>query len=298
MATEKFKDHDFKPDSLDLLDQATEIIDQYELQGYALSLRQLYYQLVSRAMVPNHDRQYKRLGDLITNAREAGLIDWDMIQDRNRTTKSNSHWETPRGVLLSAAHSFRMDKWAGQYYHVEVMVEKDALSGVLEPVCSRLDVPFTANKGYSSASALYRVAKRVEEKYQEEGKEPIVIYLGDHDPSGIDMTRDVSERLYLYANGIYVQVDRLALNMDQIKRWSPPPNPAKMTDSRFESYREQFGRTSWELDAIEPGTLAELVSDAISDYIEWDKFNELAKQEDAYRDEIKLLASKYGTNGK
>src|SRR6185369_10539864 len=112
----------------------------YRRQGYRLSLRQLYYQLVARALIENSEKSYKNIGNLVSDARQAGLIDWDMIEDRGRETVSVSHWDSPADIVRSAAYSFRIDKWADQPWHVEVMVEKDALSGVLGPVCRRLDI--------------------------------------------------------------------------------------------------------------------------------------------------------------
>lgn len=290
---EKFEDHKFARASLELIAQCSAILDEYEKQGYKLTLRQLYYQLVARDIIENSLKSYKRIGDLVSNARQAGLLDWGMIEDRNRETYANSHWETPGGILRSAAYSFRLDRWVGQKNYVEVFVEKDALSGIILPVCRDLDVKFTANKGYSSSSAMYVAAKRLAREYRDD-KEIHVIYLGDHDPSGIDMTRDIQERFEKFAHGrIYLNVHRLALNYDQIEMWQPPENPAKESDSRFEAYAAQFGESSWELDAVDPSTLAGLVKDKIEDLIDWDIWNQVAEKEHAYKQELESLAKRY-----
>jgi len=194
---EQFIEKRFTKTSQELLDFAGSILDEYEAQGYDLSLRQLYYQMVSKNIIPNSEREYKRLGSLINDARLAGLVDWDLIKDRGREMVQNSHWENPKDILEQCTRQFQIDKWAMQPNYVEVMVEKQALEGVLEPVCSELDIPFTANKGYSSASAFYECGKRLQERLNQD-KELFIIYLGDHDPSGIDMTRDVTERLNLF----------------------------------------------------------------------------------------------------
>ena len=162
--------------------QINYILDQYEEQGYSLTLRQLYYQLVSKNWIENTIKSYNRLGDLVTNARQAGLIDWDMIIDRNRVTQTKAHWDTPADILLTAAQSFALDRWKNQSCYVEVLVEKDALSGVLAPVCKQMDIPFTACKGYPSSSMLYGISQRLKQK-KSEGKELHIIHLGDHDPS-------------------------------------------------------------------------------------------------------------------
>lgn len=237
------------------------ILGEYQAEGYDLTLRQLYYQLVARGYIENSERSYKRTGDLVSNARLAGLVDWEMITDRSRGTVFPPHWNDPAQIVAAAAQQFKIDKWTDQDNHVEVMVEKQALEGVLIPVCRELDIRFTANKGYSSSSTMYEIGQRLG-ALANQLKSIWVLYLGDHDPSGIDMTRDVKERLELFS-GVEVEVKRLALNWDQVQEWQPPENPAKDTDARFRAYREEYGDSSWELDAVEPRTLAALVTEAV-----------------------------------
>lgn len=216
---EKFVDHRFSAASLKAIQTINDILAEYAAQGYRLSLRQLYYQLVARGLIENSVRSYKRTGGLVSDARLAGLVDWDMIEDRGRETAVNSHWNSPAEIIRTAAKAFRVDRWEGQPCYVEVFVEKDALSGILEPVCRGLDVRFTANRGYSSSSAMYEAGKRIAGAV-EAGlpsrccAEVHLFYLGDHDPSGIDMTRDVTERLNLFTGGSVTRrtVQRLALN--------------------------------------------------------------------------------------
>lgn len=277
---EKFIEKRFNSASRALIVIINNILDDYRLQGYDLSLRQLYYQLVARNIVPNTEQSYKNVGKLVSDARLAGLVDWDMIRDRGRVTRSNSHWDTPADIIRSATLGYAIDRWENQDNYVEVMVEKQALEGVLIPVCQELDVPFSANKGYTSSSAIREASKRYLWK-SEEGKRLHVIYLGDHDPSGIDMSRDIDDRFELFTRGAGVRVHRVALNMDQVKKLNPPPNPAKMTDSRASEYVRKFGRQSWELDAIEPTKLAKIVRDKINDLIDpgaWKESGELLEE--------------------
>ncbi|RLC83552.1 MAG: hypothetical protein DRJ03_16870 [Chloroflexi bacterium] len=259
-----FKVKKFRGASLELISTCNDILHSYEQQGYDLSLRQLYYQLVSKDLVPNTQKSYSRLGDIASDARLAGLMDWDMIVDRGRSTVRNSHWESPAEILQTCASSFQIDKWEDQPYHVEVMVEKQALEGVIIPVCSKLDVSFTANKGYSSQSFMYRKGQQLN-AYASSGKKIVAIYLGDHDPSGLDMDRDIRERLQLFS-GHDVELTRVALTHAQVLQYQPPPNPAKVTDSRADKYIQKFGQVSWELDALDPATLAGLVEGAVKKY--------------------------------
>lgn len=282
----------FNAASRETIEQVNSILDEYKAQGYDLSLRQLYYQMVSRDLLPNVQKEYKRLGELVNGARLAGLVDWDMIKDRGRETVTNSHWTSPAKILESAARSFAIDKWEDQNYHVEVMVEKQALEGVLLPVCQELDIAFTANKGYSSASAFYERGRDLGYLNNTHGKQIVIFYMGDHDPSGLDMTRDVSERLNMFAE-TNVKVERLALNYPQVETLKPPPNPTKETDTRTAEYQKRFS-ASWELDAVEPATLARLVRDAVLKYRDADKWQKAVMAEKRMKAELQTLADNYG----
>jgi hypothetical protein len=254
-------------------------------------LRQLYYQLVARDYIENTVKSYKRIGDLVSNARLAGLIDWDMIEDRGRETITPPMWESPAQIVEAAAAQFAIDRWADQPYHIEVMVEKAALEGVLIPVCRELGIRFTANRGYSSQSAMYEAGKRIA-RMCANGKEVLVCYLGDHDPSGIDMTRDVADRLEMFS-GDTIDVNRLALNFDQIGKWNPPENPAKQTDSRYAAYLLDFGESSWELDAVEPATLGDLVREAVAAVRDDELYDAALEREAEMQAELKAFARQY-----
>ena len=290
---EKFIDHKFNTVSLELIGTVNNILREYAAQNYRLSLRQLYYQLVARDYIENSIKSYKRIGNLVSDARLAGLLDWGMIEDRGRETVIPTAWTSPAQIVRAAAEQFRVDRWQGQPCHVEVMVEKDALSGILEPVCRDLHVRFAANKGYSSSSAMYETGKRIAQAMKRQGRKVHVFYLGDHDPSGIDMTRDIRERLGLFSESKKIKVHRLALNYDQVEQWTPPENPAKETDSRYQAYAEEFGESSWELDAVEPRTLADLVREGIDELIDRDQWDDVMETEKAMRADLEKFADEY-----
>ena len=284
-------------------------------KGMISPLRQLYYQFISQDWFPdswideaynlkhgldrntkNTEKNYKSLGGIISDARVAGLIDWNAIADRGRSMVQNAHWDNPRDFLGAVVPQFAIRKWDSQPGYVEVMVEKQALEGILEPVCGELDVPFTANKGYSSSSAMYACGRRFRNKLRD-GKECFIIYLGDHDPSGLDMTRDVVERINMFAKArlmfsTEVEVQRVALNINQVKKLRPPENPAKVTDPRAKGYIREFGESSWELDAIEPNALAKLVKDAVYSIRDADAWETAVNREDAMRAELESMAAK------
>lgn len=258
----RYVDHKFNRSSLSIIQSAEEIIKEYVEQGYDLTLRQLYYQFVSRDLIANKQSEYKRLGSVINDARLAGLIDWDCITDRTRQLEHLSHWHSPESIIESAAKSFRIDKWQDQPHRIEVWIEKDALLGVIEGICDELDVAYFSCRGYTSQSAMWEAGQRFIE-YAEEDQQPTILHFGDHDPSGIDMTRDISDRLNIFCRPNRIEVKRVALTMDQVEKYRPPPNPAKITDSRFNSYAIKYGRDSWELDALEPSVMADLIKQEV-----------------------------------
>lgn len=282
MTYETFIEKNFRSDSLAVIHKANEIIADYQAQGYTLTLRQLYYQFVSQDLIPNSDREYKKLGNIVTDGRLAGLISWDGIEDRGRSMTGWLIEEDIDNILADLPRNFAVDMWGNQERYIEVWVEKDALSSVVRRACQPLRVGYMACKGYLSASEAYRAGKRMEEA-RDRGQEPLVIHLGDHDPSGIDMTRDNTSRLELLSYG-HVEVQRIALNRDQIDQYKPPPNPAKITDSRAADYIAEHGPTSWELDALEPGVLVDLITREIKHHIDWDYWNESLARERHSRD--------------
>jgi len=242
-----------------VIEKANEIIADYQRQGFSLTLRQLFYAFVSRDLIPNSDTEYNKLGDIIDRGRLAGLIDWEAIEDRTRIVRENSHWSSPSEIIDSAAASYKNDLWRNQKTRIEVFIEKDALIGVIEGVCRKHDVACFSCRGYSSQSAMWRAAMRFSSYHRKAKQKTVILHLGDHDPSGVDMTRDIQARLLLLSNDAPIEVKRIALTMDQIRRYNPPPNPAKITDSRAKEYIEKYGDQSWELDALEPQVLIALI---------------------------------------
>lgn len=316
----------YKPnkDTIVLLQKIDRIIEEYQAQGFTLTLRQLYYQLVSRDIVPNTDRSYKNVGSVVAKARMGGLLDWDAIEDRVRTPKRASQWNDLAGLVESAVASYRLPRMEGQEQHVELWVEKDALAGVLWPIAHHNHITLMVNRGYSSASAMRESAERIRRACTE-GEEivpAIVLYLGDLDPSGEDMVRDIQERLDLFVNGgeyilcnplrgedyvgertkerayrkrhIDISVEKLALTEEQVDTYSPPPNPAKVTDPRATKYIEKFGDSSWEVDALPPTVLRDIIEERLAELIDEDKVNAVKDREDADKSKLRKAVKSGG----
>ena len=270
-----------------VIDASNVILEEYEEQGFDLTVRQLFYQFVARDVLPNEPEWYDKLLGIVNVARLAGEIDWNHIVDRTRNLKDYSFWESPKEIIELAARTYKIDMWERQPFYIEVWIEKDALVGLLERPCREYSVPYFSCRGYSSQSEMWRAAQRFI-GMSETGHKPMILHLGDHDPSGIDMTRDIQERL-VNVFGAEVMVSRIALTMAQIEEYDPPPNPAKERDTRSEGYVAEYGESSWELDALEPSVIENLVQSEIEAYIEYSFWEEDKKRQERERKQIKGL---------
>ncbi len=321
-----YQKKNFSGSSLAVIRQANLIIEDYEAQGFDLTLRQLYYRFVSKGLIPNKDTEYKKLGSIINDARLAGLIDWNRITDRTRNLKRNPHWDSPQEIVSTCASQFQHDKWKNQDQYVEVWVEKDALVGILEAACEPLDVPYFSCRGYTSQSEMWSASQRLLARVKD-GKKVTIIHLGDHDPSGIDMSRDIEDRLkgfiehhrlrdfvradvkrrikdeetaqnwakrtgFIGVEDVFT-INRIALNMNQVREYDPPPNPAKLTDSRSNSYVNEYGDESWELDALEPSVLTGLIQDAVGELRDEEKWEEAVGKEEKEKGQLKKVADQW-----
>lgn len=288
---ELFVEHKFRDEALGLIAKANSILEEYAEQDLVLTLRQLYYQFVARGFLANSQRNYKRLGDIINDARLAGLVDWGMLEDRTRFLRKHSAWDGPAEILKQCAAQYREDVWRDQECRPEVWIEKDALVGVIEAACRHYRVPYLACRGYASQSLQYETGLRFRQMLKN-GRRPVILHLGDHDPSGIDMTRDNADRLSLFS-GEEIEVHRLALNIEQVRKYNPPPNPAKESDSRSGPYIEKFGDESWELDALNPSMIDSLIRDSIDELIDGPAWKEALRQEKQNREKLQIIADNW-----
>lgn len=305
----------FSPASEHIIEHANRIIAEWQKQGYTLTLRQLYYQFVAADLIPNTEASYKRIGSIIGDGRLAGRVPWDALTDRTRTKRQVPTYASMESFWKAMIPQYAVNHWKDQDVYLEVWVEKEALSEIVQHACGPFYAPFLACKGYLSASAMYQASLRYEEAIRED-KECHLIYLGDHDPSGIDMTRDITARIELLTSqtrecgcisnnleetgepldgfvcdacynwhgfGIdrEIRVHRVALEQSQIRLYSPPPNPAKVTDSRAKEYIKKYGNESWELDALSPSVISDIVTDNIEDLIDLDVWEDHMKAEKA-----------------
>lgn len=282
--------------------QVNAILKEYGDQNLLpMTTRAVYYQIIAKGWADawwddpkkaNSPKSYGLLKGIVSKGRQAGFIDWDAIEDRGREVFGVNYVESPAQAFAAARNGYALDLWHNQPIRPIVLVEKDGQLGVIGRVCNDLRVDYTSCHGYSSQSALWRLGQRFQDHIAR-GQRPIVFHLGDHDPSGIDMTRDNQERLSLYA-GVPVQVVRLALNRAQIDEYDPPPNPAKFSDSRSAAYVAEHGRSSWELDALRPDVIAGTIRDAVLRVRDPAKWSEALAEEADDKDRMDVLIEGMG----
>lgn len=281
----------FSDKSMEIINSANNIIDEYIDRGFDLTLRQLYYQFVARDLISNKQSEYKRLGSIINDARLAGLIDWRSIVDRTRSVKKNSHWANPGKIIRACVDSFMLDRWTNQEIRPQVWIEKDALVGVISGICKKLDVSYFSCRGYTSQSSMWKAGQKI--LYARRKKQvSVVLHLADHDPSGLDMSSDIRNRLKIFTKGFSLY-RRLALNMNQVDEFSPPPNPAKVTDSRYAGYVAEYGEKSWELDALDPEYIANLIEENVLQCRDEEIFEETLAVERNYIKTLENIAENW-----
>lgn len=277
-----FRAQRITPAKMAIINKINEILEEYAKLGYRLTLRQLYYQLVARDQIPNTVQEYAKLSRTVVYGRMNGLIDWDHIEDRIRKPYKTYSVNSIEEAIKDTALTYKLDRQKGQGNHIEIWTEKDAVSNILKKSSTFYHVNLMVNRGYSSCSAMYEAFNRIDGSDQL----GIILYVGDHDPSGLDMIRDIRERLREFGP-IDFKVDHVALTREQIEKFRPPPNPAKTTDPRASWYIDNFGHDSWELDALKPEILDQIVSDSVLHYLDAVKFNKILEKEKKDRKKLK-----------
>jgi len=183
-------------DKRSLINSVRAICEQYKSNGDTLTLRQLYYQLVAKDLIPNHDKVYKKMSSIKDEIVYSGLVDWSTFEDRGRVPQYTYSDDSIQDALRKAKDYFRLDRQDGQDNHIEVWTEKDAISGILSKVTKPYSVPLVVNKGYTSSTAIYGAYSRFVDAI-EDGQRIKILYFGDHDASGLDMIRDITDRLIM-----------------------------------------------------------------------------------------------------
>ena len=246
--------------SLQLLEQVKEIIAGY---SFALTLRQIYYQLVAKQIIPNQLKFYTRLSRLCVIGRDEGLLPEDAFADRLRVIDKRSSWADLNEFMTTVRNAYRKDIWADQPNYIEIWSEKDALRGVITQVTHALDVSLLICRGQVSRTVIYESYERFAKKIQE-GKNCYLFYFGDFDPSGLSIYYSLMERLRKYGGyGKKINFQRIALTPSQIDTYHLPQDPAKRSDPNFKNFVAKYGDNVVELDALPPDILQDLIRDCI-----------------------------------
>ena len=254
-----------------IVEEALEVFKQYDT---ALTLRQLYYRLVSKRLFSNTINSYKRLSRIMVKAREKREVPVNCLEDRSRRIlgRGDTGYASVEEFIKKRFESLRdswkgftMTMWDEQPYHVLVSLEKDALSRVMSDVANRYSIRTFPTRGYPSFTYVHRMASYIRNRLKD--KPTVVLYFGDFDPSGVDIERDLTERLGKYRAGDF-KVRRVALTHDQIMEYHLPPMPVKKSDARTPSFIAEYGSEAVELDALDPKVLQRMVADSIEEHID------------------------------
>lgn len=243
-----------------------------------VTVRQTFYHLVSLRIIPNTERYYRKTGVVLTKARKAGIIPFEWFVDRSRRSIKVSTYPNIQAFLQQMVKYYYRDTWLNQKAFVIVWVEKEALVGVISPITTYYNVPLFVGKGYSSWSTFFEAFKIVEE-YAKRGKNVVILYLGDFDPSGVDICRDLQSRFETL--GIIPYFERLALTKEQIIQFNLPHMPLKENDPRSKKFQQKHGNFAVELDALPPNLLRQILREGIEKYLDLNAFKkDLQKETD------------------
>jgi len=246
-----------------------------------MTIRQLFYALVSREVIENCDRDYKYTSRMMTKARDDGRVDYDWIVDRSRPTYEPNVWDDLQGYAESIQCGYRKDYWKLQPCYVELWCEKDSVIGSIEDVTDELGITVRVGRGFQSTTRVHEIAEHLGGI----SKPTHICFLGDHDPSGVDIERDIADRVnrQLWHNDSgYITLKRLAIFANDIKLFRLPPLRIKTTDTRAQGFRKTHGRNCVELDALPPDELRRRVREAVEgvmDLVAWQRAVQVEKAE-------------------
>ncbi len=261
--------------TLDIIEAARAIL----ADAHPMTVRQVYYQLVSIQLIENKRTQYQAVSDALAYARKEGIIPWGWMEDRLRRPREVPMWKDLSDFGETVIAAYRRDVWASQQNYIECWLEKDALSGIFEDLLSNYGVTLNVGRGYDGWDSIHNAADRMSA-----GDSVRVLYFGDFDPSGEDMVRSLRERLGFL--GCKPQIIKCALTRDDIDRYKLPPNFTKTTDSRAAGFVALHGDISVELDALPAQVLRERIVTEIEKFIDLDELQQVKELESAERERL------------
>ncbi len=252
----------------------------------AMTVRQIFYRLVSCGAIAKTEKEYKStVVRLLRDMRLSGDIPFSAIDDYTRYVRKPKTYSSAWEALREMARAYRRAIWDNQAVQVEIWLEKDALAGVLMPVTKRWDVPLLVTRGYPSVTCLHEAAERLAAV----GKPALLYYIGDHDPSGLDIPRQVEEGIRDFVPDLRLTFRRVAVTEEQIQEWGLPTRPTKKQDSRSKGFQGE----SVEVDAIEPAQLRDLAERCIKRHVDEQALSKLKAAEKRERDMLLDMAARF-----
>lgn len=264
--------------SLERLEQILKIINSYD---FALTIRQIYYQLITRQIIPQPvdgkeaERVYKRLSNLCVNGRDEGILPEEGFADNLRKADKPSAWLDLNGFMETVKRSYNKDKWQNQPKYLEIWTEKDALRSVLTEITYQYDVSLMVARGQLSRTAIYEASNRYKAKSD---KKCYLYYCGDFDPSGLSIYESIKERLEAF--GVFIRYERIALTEGQIEKYKLPSDPGKQSDPNYKKFVDRYGDDKVvELDSLPPDVLRKIVEDCILQNIDPNSLAQMKREE-------------------
>jgi hypothetical protein len=234
-----------------------------------MTIRQLFYQPVSRETLTNNINEYRKLSRVMTKAREDGRVDYDLIVDRSRPIYTPLVFDDPAEYARNMKSWYRRDYWQDQPNYCEIWTEKDAVVGSIEDLWRELGVTIRIGRGFLSTTRKHEIEEIFDDIGLRKQKEITVFYLGDHDPSGIDIQRDTEASI-----NSFFDIKRLAIHPEDINDFNLPPLRIKSDDPRAEAFRREHGGECVELDALPPKELRRRIKKAVTGLLDkesWDR---------------------------
>lgn len=272
-------------ETLEIVEQAKELLAALGV----MTLRHLYYLLISAGTIENSMRSYQALVRIISDARRRGEIDYGSLVDGTRNTVKPSSWSGLADFSDTVREAYRKDLWQEQEEYIELWCEKDAIVGVIDGITREYDVCIRPLRGYSSLTFIHHAAGQLNQI-----EKPITVYyLGDHDPSGYDIERSAKESLHSMLE-TEVRWTRLAITKFDIKDYDLIPLPAKPHDTRYKAFVREYGTEAVELDALPPDVLRMRVRQEIEDHINMPAWKKLQEIEELERERWNAVMSQLG----
>jgi len=247
-----------------------------------MTVRQVYYQLISRQVIENNRSQYQAVSNALVWARQEGFIPWVWIEDRLRRPRAVSMWDDLGNFGNDVLSAYRRNVWTNQPYYLEVWLEKDALSGIFEGVLDPYGVTLNVGRGYDGWDSIHNASRRFGD-----GDGKAILYFGDFDPSGEDMVRSLKERLNFF--GCKPEIAKCALTLDDVQRYNLPSDFTKASDTRQKAFVAKYGDLAVELDALPVNVLQSRIASEIKTRMNLNALAKLRELEDIEKDKLRLI---------